>query len=525
MLLPALGKAKQKAQGIQCMSNHRQLLLAWRMYADENRDRVCFASNDPDRRPGTEYGAWVPGVLNFDPANTSNWDIEKDLKRGALWPYCGGSAGLFKCPADRSTVKPSSGPFRGQTVPRVRSLTLNVWVGGLSGLVPRDLDPAKTMGVFDPRGHAGDVRVSGNHAFVADWIGLRVIDVSDSSKPVSVAQLDTAGSAGQVRISGNYAYLGTYLGTVDGGIWGFEVLDVTDPQQPILKASYSRTNSWLGQFAVTDDYAYVASATGGTSGVDVLDLRDKSNPVRIATIPGRVESIQVAGNLALLASFESSTDFVGALRIFDVSNPSNPLPLVSFSPGHKVEAIDMAGNLAYAVGTQAGVGGESLVWLSAIDISKPSSPVKLGSYSFRGDLSGIRVHGRFAFLMSCWSDPQVEGNNICGIRVIDVGDPTQPSLVGEYRSYGSGIDVVGNTVYAADGQLRILELSSVLTLASPVRSATGLTLSWNGGSGIRLQKAGSLNLPAWQDVPDTDGKSTVTVPLLDGNSFFRVVKP
>ena len=35
MLLQALGKAKQKAHGIQCMSNHRQLALAWRMYAED----------------------------------------------------------------------------------------------------------------------------------------------------------------------------------------------------------------------------------------------------------------------------------------------------------------------------------------------------------------------------------------------------------------------------------------------------------------------------------------------------------
>jgi prepilin-type N-terminal cleavage/methylation domain-containing protein len=38
MLLPALAKAKLKAQGIQCMSNHRQLCLAWRLYAEDNRD-------------------------------------------------------------------------------------------------------------------------------------------------------------------------------------------------------------------------------------------------------------------------------------------------------------------------------------------------------------------------------------------------------------------------------------------------------------------------------------------------------
>ena len=40
LLLPALAKAKSKAQGIQCLSNGRQLMLAWQMYANDNQDRV-----------------------------------------------------------------------------------------------------------------------------------------------------------------------------------------------------------------------------------------------------------------------------------------------------------------------------------------------------------------------------------------------------------------------------------------------------------------------------------------------------
>jgi prepilin-type N-terminal cleavage/methylation domain-containing protein/prepilin-type processing-associated H-X9-DG protein len=131
LLLPALAKAKTKAHGIACLNNHRQLLLAWKMYADDNEERLVFASADAGGR-NAPY-SWVQGLMDFDPGNRSNWDVEQDIKKSPLWRYCGNSAGIFKCPADRSTVKPASGPFKGTTVPRVRSMSMSIWVGGWEG--------------------------------------------------------------------------------------------------------------------------------------------------------------------------------------------------------------------------------------------------------------------------------------------------------------------------------------------------------------------------------------------------------
>ena len=131
LLLPALGKAKQKVHGIQCLNNHRQLMLAWKMYTDDSNDRLLFASADAGGR-NAPY-SWVQGLMDFDPNNRSNWDPEQDIKKSPLWRYCGNSASLFKCPADKSTVKPASGPFKGTTVPRVRSMSMSIWVGGWEG--------------------------------------------------------------------------------------------------------------------------------------------------------------------------------------------------------------------------------------------------------------------------------------------------------------------------------------------------------------------------------------------------------
>jgi prepilin-type N-terminal cleavage/methylation domain-containing protein len=134
MLLPALATSKAKAQGIMCMSNMRQLTLAWIQYAHDNSDRMTFASgseNGPN--PDIDPYVWVTGRIDFNPINPSNWDPSVDIQKSALWPYCGGSLGIWKCPADPSRIIPAFGPLLGQSVPRIRSMAISIWQGGWGG--------------------------------------------------------------------------------------------------------------------------------------------------------------------------------------------------------------------------------------------------------------------------------------------------------------------------------------------------------------------------------------------------------
>jgi prepilin-type N-terminal cleavage/methylation domain-containing protein/prepilin-type processing-associated H-X9-DG protein len=116
LLLPALSKAKAKAQGIQCMNNHRQLVLAWKMYVDDNREVLPYVKHGPE--------AWMDGWLDYTTAR-DNWDESFNIKTSLLWSYCGKSAKIFKCPGDTSTIN-----NRGQILPRVRSMSMLNWVGG-----------------------------------------------------------------------------------------------------------------------------------------------------------------------------------------------------------------------------------------------------------------------------------------------------------------------------------------------------------------------------------------------------------
>jgi len=114
LLLPALSRAKEKAEGISCLNNTKQLALAWLTYASDFNDRLV--RNTPTYL--TDTNNWVGDIMSWaaDPQVT-NVDL---LRAAALGPYTARNVGIYKCPADR--VPCPLGP-------RARSDSMNAFVG------------------------------------------------------------------------------------------------------------------------------------------------------------------------------------------------------------------------------------------------------------------------------------------------------------------------------------------------------------------------------------------------------------
>lgn len=94
LLLPALSRAKAKAQSIACLSNTKQLQLCWIMYSGDNQERLI--PNYLGATPQTPQAeAWILGDVNYAPDDTN----VNNIKNGRLFAY-NTSLAIYVCPAD-----------------------------------------------------------------------------------------------------------------------------------------------------------------------------------------------------------------------------------------------------------------------------------------------------------------------------------------------------------------------------------------------------------------------------------------
>lgn len=130
LLLPALGRAKQRTRTVACLNNQRQLTLCLVMYANDHDDIMPPNNSVYDIStgrpiPGLDLSqTWCPGNARAD-TNTDN------IKNGCLFPY-NTSTEIYRCPADKSPVETLDG--RVLHIPRTRSYNLSQSVNGLGKL-------------------------------------------------------------------------------------------------------------------------------------------------------------------------------------------------------------------------------------------------------------------------------------------------------------------------------------------------------------------------------------------------------
>jgi len=139
MLLPALSKAKAKAQGISCLNNQKQIVLGWLMYSQENNDSIApvlpLSGYEPNinliiaHPPGWNKYNWVYGRMDISPDNTNLLCIQEGLVYSLI-----NNIKVYKCPADPRTDAWTGNSTAGNVISVasgnavLRSMSMNAWL-------------------------------------------------------------------------------------------------------------------------------------------------------------------------------------------------------------------------------------------------------------------------------------------------------------------------------------------------------------------------------------------------------------
>jgi prepilin-type N-terminal cleavage/methylation domain-containing protein len=150
MLLPALARSKQQAQTSQCLSNTRQLTLAWISYAHDNKDVLAIDDNTDDSGSVdmSEPVSWCDGVMDWTATNpdNTNYTLLINPRVAQMGPYVGGWK-IFKCPAD---IFLSTEQIAAHFAERVRSYSMDAALGGGESYYPWCIKMKKMADLIKP---------------------------------------------------------------------------------------------------------------------------------------------------------------------------------------------------------------------------------------------------------------------------------------------------------------------------------------------------------------------------------------
>src|SRR5262245_44092293 len=113
LLLPALTKAKAQALRVQCLNNHKQLLLTWTFYLDDSNG--ALPSNVRGTPPARSGLNWAESTVHGPTPGFINTNALIDLKRAAFAPYLR-NVEVYRCPAEKTVYRLGT-----RRVPKLRS--------------------------------------------------------------------------------------------------------------------------------------------------------------------------------------------------------------------------------------------------------------------------------------------------------------------------------------------------------------------------------------------------------------------
>ena len=280
-----------------------------------------------------------------------------------------------------------------------------------------------------------------------DQNGLEKIDIREKTAMQSVLSYDTPADAKAVDLSGEYAIIiddNTGTAPESEGLRIIRISPFKEAVQLYL-TGFCPTPGKAEDVVVSGDFAFVAD---GEMGVQIINMANKTIPVIVGACdtPGLASGVFVSGNYAFIADGDMG------MSVVDITNKTAPVRTASIDTPGVAGKVAVAGNYAFIADGDAG--------LHVVDITDKTTPVIIGAVDTPGAASGVFVTGNYAFV----ADGEM------GLSVIDITDKTQPQRIASVDTPGfaGNISVIGNYAYVADGNKGVCVINVAIP-AQPVR--------------------------------------------------------
>jgi hypothetical protein len=254
-------------------------------------------------------------------------------------------------------------------------------------------------------GSTNSVAVKGDFAYMGQGPRMVVLDISNPGAPIFISESELLpGLVMGVEVDGDYAYVTTMFS-------GLNIFDISQANTPTLVSQVKPDRGGCGPLVIHEGIAYIAC---NTSGLFIVDVNDPLSP--------RVLSHDVFQDNGLSIAYHNNHVYFlsssGGLVIINVSDPTNPQQ-VGYFDMETIPSVTTVNAEAIAVCQDdlcMAVGNHGFVIL---DLSNPANPtVKSSSTQFWA--SGVVSDGRYAYLI----------DDLEGVRVFDIANPSQPQQVG-----------------------------------------------------------------------------------------------
>ncbi|HUX98969.1 MAG TPA: hypothetical protein VMV49_05410, partial [Candidatus Deferrimicrobium sp.] len=298
--------------------------------------------------------------------------------------------------------------------------------------------------------NAMDVFIAGEYAYIPieDW-GLNIVKIGDLIDPEIPFYGGVVDSAMGVFIDGDYAYIAD---DKDGGLL---VIDISNPQIPLLRSSYS-TGQYTRDVFISGDWAYVANWEMPSPVITVINISDPVNPGPSynCSISKAAFDVVVSGDYAYFACGEGLL----VVNISDPTNPKSPVLVEKIGMG-SAYGLDISGNFVYTAQT----GG-----IVVFNVTDPTNPQVVTNYTTSQPAYAIDVKGNHAYV----------ANNYDGLAIFDISNPYNlgAPIYANTTGRSVGIFVEGDRAYIADSSsgLAIIDISNLISPGSPIYRNTAL---------------------------------------------------